>query len=100
MINVTLGVGYKTILAVIKLVEEAQESIQEPFLLLLLLPVPGLEREVTDVQPGEGEEAEESQTEEVAQQQGEEGAEQDQPGHEPGGVRGDDVQLRAEEPVL
>ena len=77
----------------IKLVEEAQESIQEPFLLLLLLPVPGLEREVTDIEPGEGEEAEESQAEEVAQQQGEEGAEQDQPGQEPGRVRGDDVQL-------
>ena len=58
MINVTyVGSWYKTRLAVIKLVEEAQESIQEPFLLLLLLPGPGLEREVTDIEPGEGEEA-------------------------------------------
>ena len=62
--------------------------------------VPGLEGDAVPVHPGDVEEAEERQVDDVTEEEGDEGGAQHQPGQSLPGVGADDVQLGCEELVL
>ena len=80
--------------------KEAEEPVQEPLVLLVLVVTSGLQGDVGAADPDEADDGEQSEGGCVAQQEGEQGGAKHQPGHKLAQVGADQVQLGSEELVL
>ena len=87
------------------MIEKAEEFVKEPLILFtvilnILLRLVLTEVDVVVVGPGDVEEEEEGEVDDVTEDEGDEGREEDQPGEELARVSSHNIQLRTEKLVL